>query len=161
MSGYGCLNKNVLTVDGRRTMNLPQRRQLAVYSWRVEPQPQRLGCRLLTVWRVVKLLKSHYFSQAFNICWFLCFSRSFSIWLTFVMRVHGLGSLSNGRAINFWYDMIHDDGTTNRTGFLGANEYQSKPSFSANPSHFFFFRTDSTDSPDCCRHFWACPLFAF
>ena len=34
-----------------------------------------------------KLLKSHYFSQAFNICWFLCFSRCFSIWLTFVMHL--------------------------------------------------------------------------
>ena len=33
-----------------------------------------------------KLLKSHHFNQAFNICWFLCFSRSFSIWLTFVMH---------------------------------------------------------------------------
>ena len=32
-------------------MSLPQRRrQLAVYSRCVEPQPQRLGCRLLTVW---------------------------------------------------------------------------------------------------------------
>ena len=30
------------------------------------------------------LLKSHYFSQTFNICWFLCFSRC--IWLTFVMQ---------------------------------------------------------------------------
>jgi len=35
-----------------------------------------------------KLLKSHYFSQAFNICWFVwCFSRCFSIWLTFVMHL--------------------------------------------------------------------------
>ena len=34
-----------------------------------------------------KLLKSHYISQAFNICWFLCFSWCFSIWLTFVMHL--------------------------------------------------------------------------
>ena len=33
-----------------------------------------------------KLLKSHYFGQAFSICWFLFFSRCFSIWLTFVMH---------------------------------------------------------------------------
>ena len=32
-------------------------------------------------------LKSHYFSQAFNTCWFLCFSWCFSIWLTFVMHL--------------------------------------------------------------------------
>ena len=38
--------RNVSTVDGRRTVSLPQRRQLAVYSRCVEPQPQRLGCRL-------------------------------------------------------------------------------------------------------------------
>jgi len=44
MSGYDCLNKNVLAVDGRWTASLPQRRQLAVYSRCVEPQPQTLGC---------------------------------------------------------------------------------------------------------------------
>ena len=54
-----------------------------------------------------KLLKSHYFSQVFNICWFLCFS----IWLTFVMHLCSLGSLSNGRTINFWYAMIWYDDT--------------------------------------------------
>ena len=44
MSGYDRLNKKkVLTVDGRCTVNLLQRRQLAVYSGCVEPQPQRLG----------------------------------------------------------------------------------------------------------------------
>jgi len=48
LSEYDYLNKNVLTVDGRWTASLPQRRQLAVYSRCVEPQPQRLGCRLLT-----------------------------------------------------------------------------------------------------------------
>ena len=31
---------------------------------------------------------NHYFSQAFNVCWFfLCFSRCFSTWLTFVMHL--------------------------------------------------------------------------
>jgi len=35
--------KNGLTVDGRWTASLSQRRQLAVYSRCVEPQPQRLG----------------------------------------------------------------------------------------------------------------------
>jgi len=35
--------------------------------------------------RFEELLKSHYFSQAFNLCWFLCFlSWCFSIWLTSV-----------------------------------------------------------------------------
>ena len=34
-----------------------------------------------------KLLKSLYFSQAFNIWWLLCFSLCFSIWLTFVMHL--------------------------------------------------------------------------
>ena len=29
----------------------------------------------------------NHISQAFNACWFLCFSRCFSIWLTFVMRL--------------------------------------------------------------------------
>jgi len=41
--------RNVLAVDGRWTVSLPHRRQLAVYSRCVEPQLQRLGCRLLTV----------------------------------------------------------------------------------------------------------------
>jgi len=44
--------------------------------------------------------------RAFNICWFLCFSRCFSFSLTFVMHLWSIGSLSNGRTINFWYDMI-------------------------------------------------------
>ena len=34
-----------------------------------------------------KLLKSLYFSQAFNIRWLLCSSLCFSIWLTFVMHL--------------------------------------------------------------------------
>ena len=34
-----------------------------------------------------KLLKSLYFSQAFNMCWLLCFSLCFSTWLTFVMHL--------------------------------------------------------------------------
>ena len=35
----------------------------------------------------LQLLKSHYFSPAFNTCWFLCFSWCFSICLTFVMHL--------------------------------------------------------------------------
>jgi len=41
--------KNVLTVDENLTVNLQRRRQLAVCSRCLEPQPQKLGCRLLTV----------------------------------------------------------------------------------------------------------------
>jgi len=51
MSENDCLNKK--RFNSRR--KVPQRRQLAVYSRCVEPQPQRLGCRLLTVWRAVCL----------------------------------------------------------------------------------------------------------
>ena len=39
-----------------------------------------------------------------------------------------------------------------------------KPSFSANPSHRslpFFFKTDSTDSPDCLPIFLSIPVFYF
>ena len=44
-----CRNKkNVLTVDEKSTVNLQRRRQLAVCSRCREPQPQKLGCRLLT-----------------------------------------------------------------------------------------------------------------
>ena len=34
-----------------------------------------------------KLLKSLYFTQAFNICWLLCFCLCFSIWRTSVMHL--------------------------------------------------------------------------
>jgi len=40
--------RNVLTVDERLTVNLQRRRQLAVCSRCLEPQPQKLDCRLLT-----------------------------------------------------------------------------------------------------------------
>jgi len=59
-------------------------RRAGVLTWNALPDHIR------TVADPVKfreLLKSHHFSQAFNICWFLCFSRCFSIWLTFVMQL--------------------------------------------------------------------------
>jgi len=40
--------KNVLTVDEKSTVNLQRRRQVAVCSRCLEPQPQELDCRLLT-----------------------------------------------------------------------------------------------------------------
>ena len=40
--------KNVLTVDEKLTVNLQRRRQLAVCSRCLEPQRQKLHCRLLT-----------------------------------------------------------------------------------------------------------------
>ena len=41
-----------------------------------------------------KLLKSHYFSKAFNICWyFAIFSWCFNIWLTFVTHLLVVGAL--------------------------------------------------------------------
>jgi len=43
--------KKVLTVDWKWTVSFPQRLQLLVYSRCVEPQPQKLGCWLLIVWR--------------------------------------------------------------------------------------------------------------
>jgi len=52
--------KNVLTVDEKLTVNLQRRRQLAVFSRCLEPQPQKLGCRLLTRWLVlVELMYVH------------------------------------------------------------------------------------------------------
>jgi len=55
-----------------------------------------------------KLLKSHYFSRAFDICWFFVFLGVSALgWL--LECTYGLGSLSNGRTINlWWYDMITD-----------------------------------------------------
>jgi len=52
-----------------------------------------------------KLLKSHFFSQAFNICWFLWFPRRFNFWPTFAMQcTYGLGSLVMGALyISDWY----------------------------------------------------------
>jgi len=41
--------KNVLTVDEKLTVNLQRRRQLAVCSRCLEPQPQNVGCQLLTL----------------------------------------------------------------------------------------------------------------
>ena len=47
-----------------------------------------LSCKpLKQLYKTIKLLKSHYFSQAFNICRFLYFSRCFSTQLTFVMHL--------------------------------------------------------------------------
>ena len=46
MSGYDCLNKKCFNSRRKVDSDLPQWRQLAVYSRCVEPQPQRLGCRL-------------------------------------------------------------------------------------------------------------------
>jgi len=42
--------RNVITVDGRWTASLPQRRQLAVYSRCVEPQPQLAASHKLILW---------------------------------------------------------------------------------------------------------------
>ena len=56
MSGYACLNKKRVSsrrkVDSELAATTSVGSGLAVYSRCVEPQPQRLGCRLLTVWRV-------------------------------------------------------------------------------------------------------------
>jgi len=55
-----------------------------------------------------KLLKSHYLSQAFNIRWFLFFFLGVLAFGWLLYCTHSLGSLGNGRTINFWYDMIYD-----------------------------------------------------
>ena len=44
-----------------------------------------------------KLLKSNYFSQAFNICSFLCLN----IWLSSIMHLYGLGPLCNSSVLFF------------------------------------------------------------
>jgi len=61
MSGYDCLNKNASTVNGRWTVGLPQQHQLVAYCRCVELQ--RLGCRLLTVWRAVSPSFSSVFAK--------------------------------------------------------------------------------------------------
>jgi len=53
------IKKNVLTVDEKLTVNLQRRRQLAVCSRCLGPQPQKLGCRLLTVSLAVVILRYH------------------------------------------------------------------------------------------------------
>ena len=42
------IKKNILAVDEKLTVNLQRRRQLAVCSRCLEPQPHKLGCQLLT-----------------------------------------------------------------------------------------------------------------
>jgi len=52
--------KNVLTGDEKLTVNLQRRRQLVVCSRCLEPQPQKLGCRLLTAVNSILLLSVIY-----------------------------------------------------------------------------------------------------
>ena len=78
------------TVAARRMWNSPvsRRQQITLRAgpaiWKALPD------NIHTVADPVKfrkLLKSHCFIPAFNSCWFFCFSRCFSIWLTFAMHL--------------------------------------------------------------------------
>jgi len=74
------------------------------------PQPGTLFPTTYAPWLILSSSENcwnhTFFSQAFNLCWFLCFPRCFNFWLTFVMHLWSRFSC-NGRTINLRYDMIY------------------------------------------------------